>query len=224
MLHALIPFWQRLCLLKSANVTQVSIILSWFLASLYIFVKYLSKYLFFQHEIVIQFCECNLFSNYFCPFWFKIIIITITPPPTTIILIIIIVIKIACYWSADKRIVMWNNPMYPLNMEQGNEGNHPFFVPAPAYKSQIIICTVKHLAVLCFALSVHKIQVNFLWFLQSYNLLGLTEVHPADTAYSLYPARSWSTPLWSLKSVIAFAGSSPLVWGFSPSWVCAGFT
>lgn len=27
--------------------------------------------------------------------------------------------------------------MYPLNMEQGNEGNHPFFIPAPAYKSQI---------------------------------------------------------------------------------------
>lgn len=139
MVHVLIPFLQRLCLLKSANVTQLSITLSWFLASLYIFVKYLSKYLFFQHEIVIQFCECNLCSNFFCPFWFKIIII-ITPPPTTTI-IIIIIIKIACYWSADKRIVMyaqmWNNPVYSLNMEQDNEGNHPFFIPAPAYKNLI---------------------------------------------------------------------------------------
>lgn len=61
--------------LKSANVIQLVIILSWFPASLCIFVKYLSNYLVFQSEVDLQFGECNLFSNPFCPFWLKIIII-----------------------------------------------------------------------------------------------------------------------------------------------------
>lgn len=63
--------------------------------------------------------------------------------------------------------------------------NHPFFIPAPAYKISRIICSVKHLAVLCFALSVFKIQVDFLWFSHNYYLLGLTEVYNVDILFTL---------------------------------------
>lgn len=73
--------------LKSANVVQLIIILSWFPASLCIFVEYLSNYLVFQSEVVLQFSECNLFSNPFCLFWLEIIIVK------------------AHYWQADKRFV-----------------------------------------------------------------------------------------------------------------------